>query len=160
MRMRRGRSRRRASGHYCTTPFSVKPPCCNYQSDYYWVLIYCLAGSYVLNKRSWVNKARGRRRQRESRLLLLSDGNPGCPQGMSVMRECVFIHLSPVSPNTSIPRPCGLLMICWTVNIGGLPSDTLFMRSLCTGSVIWAPQSWYHCGENTLPVKPTAIRCP
>lgn len=44
------------AGLHCLT-FSVMMVCGgNYQSHYYWVLIYCLPGSYVLNKQSRVNK--------------------------------------------------------------------------------------------------------
>lgn len=41
------------------------------------------------------------------------------------------------SPNTTVPCPCVVLMIHWTVNISALPSDALFPYSFCTVSGSW-----------------------
>lgn len=61
--------------------------------------------------------------------------------GGRVQRVSVYLYVSVpgtlASPNTSVPCPCVVLMIHWTVNIGVLPSDALFMCSFCTGSGSW-----------------------
>lgn len=100
----------------------------------------------MLNKRSGVNKERGRKRERENRLLLLSDGNTAhihthCCPGGRVRCVSVYSYVSVTgvlaSPNTSAPCPFVVLIIHWTVNIGALPSDALFMCSFSTGSESW-----------------------
>lgn len=41
------------------------------------------------------------------------------------------------SPNTSVPCPCGVLIIHWTGDVGLSFSVALFMCSFCTGSGCW-----------------------